>query len=133
MSHARGAPFHPQTQGKIKRWHQTLKNRMLLENYFPPGGLERRIEAFFEHYNHRRTPTRPGMADHGRVMRCISFTEQLGRTWKCLSGRLSALGLRRDPHGYVKQIHHEELKDGDRERPSTFPRIMLKQTDSGIQ
>jgi hypothetical protein len=27
--------------------------------------------------------TRPGMADHGRVMRCISFTAQLGRTWKC--------------------------------------------------
>ena len=22
----RGAPFHPQTQGKIERWHQTLKN-----------------------------------------------------------------------------------------------------------
>jgi hypothetical protein len=47
--------------------------------------------------------------------------------------RLSALGLRRDPHGSVKQIHHEELKDGDKERPSAFPKIMLKQTDSGIQ
>ena len=23
----------PQTQGKIERWHQTLKNRILLENY----------------------------------------------------------------------------------------------------
>ncbi len=32
MSHVRGAPFHPQTQGKIERWHQTLKNRILLEN-----------------------------------------------------------------------------------------------------
>ena len=27
--------------------------------------------------------TRPGMADHGRVIRCISFTAQLERTWKC--------------------------------------------------
>src|SRR5690606_36014322 len=27
MSHVRGAPCHPQTQGKIERWHQTLKNR----------------------------------------------------------------------------------------------------------
>jgi len=34
------------------------------------------------------------------------------------SVRLSALGLRRDPHGSVKQIHHEELEDGDKERPS---------------
>jgi len=32
MSHVRGAPMHPQTQGKIERWHQTLKNRILLEN-----------------------------------------------------------------------------------------------------
>ncbi len=54
MSHVRGAPLHPQTQGKIERWHQTLKNRILLENYFLPGDLERQIEAFIEHYNHRR-------------------------------------------------------------------------------
>jgi hypothetical protein len=33
----------------------------------------------------------------------------------------------------VKQIHHEELEDGDKERPSAFSKIMLKQTDSGIQ
>ena len=32
MSHVRGAPMHPQTQGKIERWHQALKNRILLEN-----------------------------------------------------------------------------------------------------
>jgi putative transposase len=32
MQHVRGAPYHPQTQGKIERWHQTLKNRILLEN-----------------------------------------------------------------------------------------------------
>ena len=31
MSHVRGAPNHPQNQGKIERWHQTLKNRILLE------------------------------------------------------------------------------------------------------
>ena len=54
MSHVRGAPFHPQTQGKIERWHQTLKNRVLLENYFLPGDLEVQIEAFVEHYNHQR-------------------------------------------------------------------------------
>jgi len=34
MDHVRGAPNHPQTQGKIERWHQTLKNRILLENYY---------------------------------------------------------------------------------------------------
>ena len=47
--------------------------------------------------------------------------------------RLFALGLRRDPHGSVKQMHYEELEDGDQERPSVFPNIMLEQTYPGIQ
>ena len=55
MSHVRGAPCHPQTQGKIERWHQTLKNRILLENYFLPGDLEAHLERFVDHYNHRRS------------------------------------------------------------------------------
>ena len=54
MGHVRGAPYHPQTQGKIERWHQTLKNRILLENYFLPADLEAQIEAFVDHYNHQR-------------------------------------------------------------------------------
>ncbi|NRB33933.1 MAG: IS3 family transposase [Rhodobacteraceae bacterium] len=54
MDHVRGAPYNPQTQGKIERWHQTLKNRILLENYYLPGDLREQIDAFVEHYNHRR-------------------------------------------------------------------------------
>jgi putative transposase len=54
IGHVRGAPYHPQTQGKIERWHQTLKNRILLENYFFPADLEAHIEAFVYHYNHQR-------------------------------------------------------------------------------
>jgi transposase InsO family protein len=54
MGHFRGAPYHPQTQGKIERWHQTLKNRILLENYFFPADLEAQIEASVNHYNHQR-------------------------------------------------------------------------------
>lgn len=52
--HIHGAPCHPQTQGKIERWHQTLKNRILLENYFLPGDLENQIDAFIAYYNHQR-------------------------------------------------------------------------------
>lgn len=54
MDQVRGAPNHPQTQRKIERWHQTLKNRILLENYFLPGDLEAEIQGFVDHYNHRR-------------------------------------------------------------------------------
>jgi transposase InsO family protein len=55
MEHVRGAPNHPQTQGKIERWHQTLKNRILLEHYYLPGDLEAQISTFVEHYNHQRS------------------------------------------------------------------------------
>jgi transposase InsO family protein len=53
MGHVCGAPCHPQTQGKIERWHQTLKNRILLENLSArrPGSQDR---TFVDHYNHRR-------------------------------------------------------------------------------
>jgi transposase InsO family protein len=54
MDHVRGAPYHPQTQGKIERWHQTLKNRILLENYYLPDDLRQQIDAFVDHYNHNR-------------------------------------------------------------------------------
>ncbi len=54
MKHVRGAPYHPQTQGKIERWHQTLKNRILLENYYLPGDLEAQIDVFVSYYNHQR-------------------------------------------------------------------------------
>src|SRR6478735_1442933 len=54
IKHLRGAPYHPMTQGKIERWHQTLKNRILLENYYMPGDLKAEIEAFVADYNHLR-------------------------------------------------------------------------------
>ena len=54
MAHIRGAPRHPQTQGKIERWHQTLKNRILLEHHDLPGDLEAQVSAFVERYNHSR-------------------------------------------------------------------------------
>ena len=54
IDHVRGAPYHPMTQGKIERWHQTLKNRILLENYYLPGDLEAEIGAFVTDYNHLR-------------------------------------------------------------------------------
>ena len=43
----------PCRTGKIERWHQTLKNRILLENHYLPGALEAAIGDFVDHYNHR--------------------------------------------------------------------------------
>lgn len=55
IQHARGAPYHPMTPGTIERWHQTLKNRILLENYFLPGDLEAQLATFVDYYNNHRS------------------------------------------------------------------------------
>jgi len=54
MSHVRGRPMHPQTQGKIERWHRSMKNVVKLENYYLPGDLINRLEEFVEYYNNQR-------------------------------------------------------------------------------
>ena len=56
IRHVRGAPFHPQTQGKIERWHQTLKNRILLENYYLPGHLEAQLDGFVDYLQQPSLP-----------------------------------------------------------------------------
>jgi transposase InsO family protein len=54
VAQVRAARRHPQTQGKIERWHPSLKNRILPENYYLPGDLESQIAHFVDHYNHCR-------------------------------------------------------------------------------
>jgi len=82
MDHVRGAPHHPQTQGKIERWHQTMKNRVLLENYFLPGDLERQIGAFVDHYNNHRyheslANLTPADVYHGRGAKILKMREEI--------------------------------------------------------
>jgi len=54
MGHSRGAPYHPMTQGKIERYHRSMKNVVKLEHYYSPEELERALCQFVHHYNHER-------------------------------------------------------------------------------
>jgi len=54
MMHTRGAPYHPQTQGKIERYHRSMKNVVKLENYYYPWDLKKAITEWVEHYNYER-------------------------------------------------------------------------------
>ena len=54
MTHTRAAPYHPMTQGKIERYHRSMKNVVKLEHYYSPWELERAIEAFVQYYNQDR-------------------------------------------------------------------------------
>ena len=54
IKHTLAAPFHPQTNGKIERYHQTLKRDVNQVPYDVPVELEAAIGRFVEFYNHRR-------------------------------------------------------------------------------
>ena len=55
LAHTRSAPYHPMTQGKIERYHRSLKNVVKLDHYYTPWELERAIARFVEDSNHRRS------------------------------------------------------------------------------
>ena len=54
MKHIRGRPMHPQTQGKIERYHRSMKNIIKLEHYYFPEELKQRLAEFVDYYNNRR-------------------------------------------------------------------------------
>jgi putative transposase len=54
IRHIRSAPHHPQTNGKIERFHETLKARLNLLVYTSPEQLRAAMVEFIEFYNHRR-------------------------------------------------------------------------------
>ena len=54
MGHVRGKPNHPQTQGKIERYHRTMKNIVKLHHYYNPSELEMAINEWVEYYNNER-------------------------------------------------------------------------------
>lgn len=54
LEHIRGAPYHPMTQGKIERFHRSMKNVILLQNYYSPSGLEKALAEFVEYDNNER-------------------------------------------------------------------------------
>ena len=54
IEHILAAPFHPQTNGKLERYHQSIKREVNQVPYELPGQLERAIADFVEYYNFRR-------------------------------------------------------------------------------
>lgn len=54
MKQIHGRPAHPQTQGKIERYHRTMKNVVKLHHYYSPEELIKALEEFVNHYNNQR-------------------------------------------------------------------------------
>jgi transposase InsO family protein len=82
MSHVRGKPNHPQTQGKIERYHRSMKNVVKLENYYSPEELIYRLNEFVEYYNNHRyheslKNTTPADVYCGRALNILEKRKQI--------------------------------------------------------
>ena len=67
IRHILAAPFHPQTNGKLERYHQTLKRDVNQLPYELPSDLEAAIAAFVSYYNYRRCHKALGQRDTLRM------------------------------------------------------------------
>jgi transposase len=54
VRHIVSSPYHPQTNGKIERYHRSLKGEINQLPYDMPSELEKAITAFIEYYNYQR-------------------------------------------------------------------------------
>jgi transposase InsO family protein len=79
MTHTRGRPYHPQTQGKIERYHRSMKNVVKLQHYYFPWELEAAVRDFVGYYNTRRY--------HESLDNCTPADVYYGRHHEVLSER----------------------------------------------
>ena len=54
IRHILASPFHPQTNGKLERYHRTIKLDVNQNPYDVPGNLEEAITGFVNYNNNRR-------------------------------------------------------------------------------
>ena len=102
MTRTRGRSYHPQTQGKIERWHRSLKSQILLENYYLPGELEERIVRFVDYDDHERyheslDNLTPADVYYGRGQSILDRREQM---------LMDTLAMRRQLHFANQRISH---------------------------
>lgn len=84
IQHINGAPNHPQTQGKIERYHRSMKNIIKLDNYYIPEQLDRRLKQFVDYYNNHRyheslKNLKPADVYFGRDQRILQENQMIKR------------------------------------------------------
>jgi transposase InsO family protein len=82
IGHTHGKPYHPMTQGKIERYHRSMKNLILLEHYYSPSELGAQVRVFVDYYNHDRyhealNNVTPADVYYGRDLEVLERREQI--------------------------------------------------------
>jgi transposase InsO family protein len=113
MTHVRTSPYYPQSNGKIERWHGTLKTESI--RVTPPTSLDdarRVVETFVDYYN------------HGRLHSAIDYVTPADR----LHGRHELIAAERDRKLEAARLRRARWRQANREATSSAP----TETSSGF-
>ena len=111
MTHVRTSPYYPQSNGKIERWHKTLKGDCIRVQV--PLSLEearRIVQDYVTHYNQVRL--------HSAIGYVTPQDKLLGNDVALLAQRDRKLAEARERRKQLRQTRHEQLQAGpDAARP----------------
>lgn len=101
MKQVHGRPMHPQTQGKIERYHRTMKNVVKLNHFYHPEQLIEALTEFVDNYNEKRY--------HESLKNLTPADVYFGRTDQILIKReqvkINSINLRRQLYNQQKLIN----------------------------
>ena len=125
MAHTRSRPYHPQTQGKIERWHRSMKNQILLNRYYLPGELPERLQRLTNYYNHDRyhgslNNLTPADAIYGRDQEILEQRKQI---------KMNTMSMRReiyyDSRNNLTNTISHKLLNSKKYKPPIFLKILV--------
>ena len=116
VRHVLAAPYHPQTNGKLERYHRTLKDDINQVPYEVVEDLEAAIRDFVEFYNYRR---------YHQALRVVTLADVLeGRLEAILAQRKEVQRETFDRRRRYNQEVRETLKPGASPPQSLGPRTV---------
>jgi putative transposase len=112
MTHVRTSPYYPQSNGKIERWHKTLKGDCIrVQVPLSPDDARRIVAEYVEHYNHVRL--------HSAIGYVTPQDRLLGNDAAIHAARDRKLAEARERRKTLRQTRHDLLEDrGDASRPA---------------
>ena len=99
IRHIIASPYHPQTNGKVERYHRTVKGELSLLPYDMPSALHEAIRSFVENYNYQRyheslKNVTPFDVYNGRYLEVLQRREAKDMTMQARKSYNSAVGSR---------------------------------------